>query len=110
MLEFNGRKFARTTTEPAAGTEIHGFCKRERNGWKLYDMQRQLQAFLVDNAHKERFIVTAYTFAGDGRDRFMFSTTTATERWLGIEGWTMAQERAEAEAAVARLLTPAPAA
>lgn len=102
MLEFNGRTFAKITAKPTAGAAVHGFYKRLKNGVKLYNQQRELQAFLVDNGHG-RFVVTAYTFPGDGRDRFMYSTSTATEQWLGIEGWTMAQERAELDAALAKL-------
>lgn len=108
MLTFNGKRFAKNDAEFTGslfqpGGTCCGYYKRLRNGIKLYDQQHQLQAFLVDNRHGERFVVTAYTFPGDGRDRFMHSTTTSTARWLGIEGLKYGDDRALIDAALASM-------
>ena len=96
MLIFNGRKFAKNDKEFVAslfdaGGTCQGYYKRVKAGVKLYDHQRALQAFIVDNSHRERFVVSAYKT--DKGDRFMFAASSVTEKWLGLEGLTFAGER-----------------
>lgn len=87
MIKFNGKKYAKNDREfteslfDASGT-CNGFYKRIKNGIQLFDMQRNLAAFIVDRP-SEKFVVTAHKV--EGRARYMFSTCSLTEKWLGIE-------------------------
>ena len=88
MLTFACKTYAKNNSEFTdslftSGGTCNGFYKRVRNGIKLYTMQNKLEAFLVDNSHGERFVVTAHTT--EQGDRYSFSTCSTTEKWLGIE-------------------------
>jgi hypothetical protein len=93
MLVFNGKKYAKNDAEFVdslfqSGGTCNGYYKRVKHGVKLYDMQRVLTAFIVDNQNtRERFLVTAHTIEmnGKNRDRYMFGTTAHTERFLGVQ-------------------------
>ena len=91
MLTFNGLSFAKNEAEFVGslftkGKTCHGFYKRIKNGVKLFDMQKELQAFIVDRPGDtaSRFIVTASL--SDKKPFYMFSTCQHTEKWLNIFG------------------------
>ena len=89
MLIFNGKKYARNNDEFTsslfdAGGTCNGFYKRIRGGIQLFDMQRQIAAFIVDKPNARRFVVTAHR-TENGRTRYMHATTMSTEKWLGID-------------------------
>ena len=104
MFRFNGKKYARNNEEftnslfDADGT-CNGYYKRIKGGVQLFNMQRELTAFIVDNSHGERFIVSAGM--SNGRARYMFGTSTQTEQWLGTLGLGMQTERELIDAALA---------
>ena len=94
MIQFNDKTYARNDAEFVAslfqaGNTCNGYYKRTANGIRLYTMQKQLAAFIVINRYNERFVVTASMF--NGRPRYMYSTCTHTEQWLGIENMGLAQ-------------------
>lgn len=96
MYTLNGKIYAKNNDEFVsslfkAGNTCNGFYKKIKNGVKLFDIQNNLKAFVVANAHGERFIVSAGT-TSSGKPFYMSSTDTQTEEWLGITGLTMWQE------------------
>ena len=96
MLIFNGKKYARNDAEftaslfDASGT-CNGFYKRIKGGVQLFNMQRELTAFIVDRSNLERFVVSAGM--ANGRARYMFGLSTAAEQWLGIAEHSFAGDR-----------------
>ena len=104
MLLFNGLAFAKNNAEftgtlfrPVNGRTAHGFYSKRRNGYLLRDAQGNARAFIVNNSHGERFIVTAHDT--DKGVRFMFSTCADTEQWLGLDRLSYSEECAAARAA-----------
>jgi len=97
MLIFNGKKYAKNDAEfvgslfDPSGT-CNGYYKRLKHGVKLYNMQRELTAYIVDRSPLERFIVSAGTHAG--KDRYMYGLSSTAEQWLGTTGNTFARDRA----------------
>lgn len=96
MLIFNGKKFAKTKSEFVGslfegGSTCAGYYKRTKTGIQFFDHQHNLRAFAVVRGASERFIVSAGST--DNGPRYMFSTDSLTEKWLGIEGFTFAGER-----------------
>ena len=89
MITINGIKFAKNGKEfvnslfESDGT-CCGYYKRMERGVGLYDMQRNLRVFVVDNKHNEQFFVTA-TMQGNRRIRYMCSTSTQDDKWLGLD-------------------------
>ena len=81
----------------APGGTMHGTYKAGKHGVSLFAPDGTLRAFVVDNAHGERFIVSACR--EHGRIRYMFALTNADRDWLGVpEGY--AAERAAAALAL----------
>lgn len=88
MLVFNGMKYAKNDKEFTeslfqSGGTCNGFYKKMRNGIRLLDMQGNIRAFIVNNKYNEQFVVSASQT--DNGIRYMFSTTTQDEKWLGID-------------------------
>ena len=50
---------------------------------RLYTKQKQLEALVVNNRAQGQFVVSASI--QQGQARYMFSTCSLTEKWLGIE-------------------------
>lgn len=64
----------------------HGFYERNGDrGVRLYktDDKKSLEAYIVSNAQQGHFVVSA-SMTQEG-PRYMFSTCSLTEKWLGIE-------------------------
>lgn len=84
MFRFNGLIFARNNAEMVeslfnSGNTCAGFYKRINGGFQLFNLQRELFAF-VDPARA--LVVTAYKTAAGAR--YMFSTCSATEKALNL--------------------------
>lgn len=100
MLIFNGKKYAKNDAEfldslfDPSGT-CNGYYKRLKHGVKLYNMQRELTAYIVDRSPLERFIVSAGMH--DGKARYMYGLSTAAEQWLGVAENTFARDRSMIE-------------
>ncbi|HHH9441326.1 TPA: hypothetical protein ACP32N_003265 [Pseudomonas aeruginosa] len=98
-----GRKWIPAAKNPA-GTNtggdaaVTGFYAQRAGGILFYGLDGEPFAFLVANKHRERFFVTAH-LTTEGV-RYMFSTTTATECMLGIDGMGYREERELAESIV----------
>jgi hypothetical protein len=92
MITFNGKQYAKNDSEFTetlfqAGNTANGFYKKVKNGIKLYNIQKELIAFIKrDMQGDSAFIVNAYTYGGDGKDRYMASTSSTVEQYLGIYG------------------------
>ena len=88
MLIFNGKKYARTAEEfsaslfDASGT-CNGFYRRINGGIQLFNLRRELTAFIVDRNKRDRYVVSAGM--DRGRARYLFGLAAADERWLGID-------------------------
>ncbi len=87
MLTFNGKQYAKNDKEFVdtlftSGNTANGFYKKVKSGIKLYNMQKELIAFIKRDSSP--FVVNAYTYAGDGKDRYMFSTSSTVEIYLSI--------------------------
>lgn len=81
-LILNGLKFLPLGHPLVEG--FHGFyANLNENGTHLYKPSGELGAYIVNNAHQGQFIVTASLHSGV--PRYMFSTCSLTEKWLGIE-------------------------
>ncbi len=87
MLTFNHLTFAPLGTKDGSGH--HGFYKRGPRGIHLYKLTGELEAYIVNNPQQGRFIVSASD--DNGQPRYMFSTCSLTEKWLGIEDLSMMQ-------------------
>lgn len=86
-LTFNGKSFAHLSSTPATG--CHGFFKVLPAGnVALYKPDGKLEAAIINNKRQGRFVVTAGTDSS-GRDFFMHSTSSLTEKWLGIEDMSL---------------------
>jgi hypothetical protein len=96
MLIFNGKKYAKNDSEfveslfDASGT-CNGYYKRLKDGVQLFNMQRELTAFIVDRTDRARFVVSAGMH--DGKARYMHGLSSAAEQWLGVAENTFARER-----------------
>jgi len=89
MIIFNGNKFAKNDNEftsslfESGGTCV-GFYKVTSRGIQLRDMQKNIIAFIVNNGHGERFIVSA-TRQNNGKIRYMFSTCNKVDKLLNLD-------------------------
>lgn len=97
MLDFNKKLYARNDEEAksarAGGQDVHGFYAPLNGGFKLFDADKQLQAYVSRRPHA-RMVVSAYTFEGDGRDRYMQALSTSDTKWLGFPAnASLAQEQ-----------------
>jgi hypothetical protein len=96
MLIFNGRSYAKNNREfteslfkPINGRTCNGYYRKVKDGIKLFKPDWTLEAFIVDRQH-EKFTVSACVL--NGKPRYMFSTCTATEKWLGLDGMGLQAE------------------
>lgn len=87
-LQFMDLKFAPLALDGVRVDGIHGYYKDSPGrGVTLYKLDRSPEAYIVSNPQQGRFIVSAFSPDGPGGAvRYMYSTSTLTERWLGIEG------------------------
>lgn len=86
-LTFNGKSFAHLSSTPETG--CHGFFKELPAGnVALYKPEGKLEAAIINNKRQGRFVVTAGTDSS-GRDFFMHSTSSLTDKWLGIEDMSL---------------------
>lgn len=101
MLHFNGKTFAPLGTQPSASA-IGFYQALGKRGIHLYKPNGDLEAYIVANPKQGQFIVSASRV--NGAPRYMHSTCSLTERWLGIEnmGLTATQEAIQALQLVAK--------
>lgn len=84
MLMFSGKKFAKNDKEMVdslftpGGTCI-GFYKVIKSGFKLFNLQHELIAFVSPS---KSLVVTAHMH--NGKARYMFSTCSDTEKYLNL--------------------------
>jgi hypothetical protein len=98
MLDFNNKHYACNEDEMrlaiSRALEIHGLYEPFNGGFKLFDQENKLQAY-ISRRLNAKMVVSAYTFPGDGLDRYMNALTAGAEKWLGFpENAKIAQERA----------------
>jgi hypothetical protein len=88
MILFNGVKFASNDKEfnqslfEKSGT-CYGYYKKLKRGIRLFDHNKQIFAFIVNNGYGERFIVSATNT--DHGIRCMHSTDSITDKLLGLD-------------------------
>lgn len=86
MLNFNQKLYAKNQDEAknaqSLGKSINGFYAPVNGGYKLFDLGNELQAY-ISRRSDAKMVVDAYVYPGDGRVRYMYSTSSKTEEWLG---------------------------
>lgn len=83
-LIFNGKEYASLGSSNTAN--CNGLFTQSRNGdVKLFKLGGELVALIVNNQKQGQFVVSA-GLDSDGKEFYMFSSTTLTQRWLGLEG------------------------
>jgi hypothetical protein len=92
-IAFNGRTFlprpGRGHQDPVAElapADAHGFYRSTPLRTHLYGRDGQLQALVLHNPRQGHFVVAASIQLG--KPRYMYSTCTATEVWLGMRELT----------------------
>jgi hypothetical protein len=101
MLLFNGKMFAKNNKEMVdslfvSGGTCIGFYKATKTGFKLFNLQHELFAFVSPS---KGIVVTANT-QSDGKARYMFSTCRYTEQYLGLPESYMATCKACEDACI----------
>lgn len=82
-MVFNGLQFQPITSRKGdVAIEAHGYYRSGPNGIHLYKPDGSLEAYIVNNPHQGRFVVSASSH--QGVPRYMHSTSTLTERWLNM--------------------------
>lgn len=103
-LIFNGKKFGAlgATLEPG----MLGFFKKspKSNNISLYKPDGVLEACIVNNSTQGYFVVSAGIH--DGKPRYMHSTCSTTEKWLGIETLSLSDTYDAITNMVLRVMTP----
>ena len=90
VLVFNQLKFLPHGSVVTPG--YHGTYKATTaRGVHLYKPSGELEAYIVNNPQQGQFLVTATRT--DGGPRYMFSTSSATEKWLNIDEVGLMRER-----------------
>lgn len=85
VLTFNSLRFLELSSKADhQAARAHGFYRANENGAHLYKLNGELEAYVVRNPRQGYFVVTAWRH--EGRVRYLFSTCSTTEEWLGIEG------------------------
>lgn len=88
-LNFNGKRFAHLSSGKLR--DCLGYFKELTAGnMALYTSEGKLEAAIINNSRQGRFVVSAGTDS-KGKDFFMHSTSSLTEKWLGIEDMKMAE-------------------
>lgn len=86
MLIFNGKKYAKNdrefTDSVFTDQTCVGYYKKQRNGTHIYDMQRQLVAYIVANDKQGYFVVTARTY--ENKPFYMRGLSSYTAEFLGL--------------------------
>ena len=96
VLHFARKLYARIgTIEPEElPLDFNGYFRSNDKGVHLYDRLGTVGAYIVNNQRQGKFVVTA--FHTDEGIRYMYSTCSDTEKWLGI--WSMSGEHEAIEA------------
>jgi len=105
MLTFNNKEFAKNDKEfvnslfsvGGKGT-CAGYYKKTKRGVYLYNMQKELFAFMKAD-DKFTGIVSAYKHK-DGKTYYMNALTSDVEKWIGLENATLSEEKALVEKAL----------
>jgi hypothetical protein len=86
MLLFNGKKYAKNDAEftDSLFTEqtCTGYYKKMRNGIKLFNIQNELIAFIVNNTAQGFFVVSASTF--ENKPYYSYGLSDSTADYLGL--------------------------
>ena len=86
MLIFNGKKYAKNDKEFTDSVFTNqtcvGYYKKQRNGTQIFDMQRQLIAYIVANDKQGYFVVSATI--DNNNPRYMFGLSSYTADFLGL--------------------------
>lgn len=95
LLAYNNLHFAPMGCEETSG--CHGYYDRITNGnFRLYGLDCSLRALIISNAVQGHFVVTAYRHGNEVR--YMHSTCSSEEKWLGIESTGYAEQHDLAKA------------
>jgi hypothetical protein len=79
----NDAEFTDSLFNPINGKTCAGFYKQVKGGVKLYDAQKQIFAFVVNNKFNEQFFVSARKL-DNGKTYYMHSLTDAGIQKLGF--------------------------
>jgi len=97
MLTFNGKKYAKNDKEFTNSLFTNQTCngyyktKRDGSGTTIYNMQKQIIAFIVHNDKQGYFVVSATKHA-DGKTYYMHGLSSLDEVFLGLDGKTGLEE------------------
>lgn len=97
MLIFNGKKYAKNDKEFVnslfTSQTCSGYYKTQRNGsgTTIYNMQKEVIAFIVHNNRQGYFVVSA-TKHTDGKTYYMFGLSSLDKAFLGLTGKTVSEE------------------
>ena len=100
IIQFNNIQFIKLSKNSNETTLVDNnaqfFYKATKKGVKFFDKDKNIFAYLA--AHEGTpFFVSASDY--DGKTRYMYSTTKATEKMLGLENLTFRQGQDAAEKA-----------
>lgn len=87
MITLYGKQYAKDLKESVKLEGCNGVYKVRKNGVYFYTMQDELRAFIRSDGLGP---VTA-TRTGKGGIRYMHSTCTSEEKWMGVPDSYMAQ-------------------
>jgi hypothetical protein len=88
MIVFNNKQYAKNEAEFTdslftSGGTCNGFYKRTKNGYRLFNIQNELIAFV--RCAKEPMLMTATYKLLNNKNKIWYSyTDTQTEKYLGI--------------------------
>ena len=97
MLVFNGKKYAKNdkefTSSLFTSQTCNGYYKTKKNGsgTTIYNMQKEIVAFIVHNNRQGYFVVSA-TKHNDGKTYYMYGLSSLDEVFLGLDGKTGYEE------------------
>jgi hypothetical protein len=97
VLTINGKHFAQNDAEFLnslfnAGGTCSGYYKKLKRGIRLYNMQKELFAFVVNNRHSERFFVSASIV--NGKPWYMYALTDKDKHYLELDTVSFSGEAA----------------
>ena len=75
ILTVNGKKWTNGKED--------GVIRKHKGGFAFLDDNKEPFMFLVDNKYNEQFFVTCHKV--EGKTRFLFSTTEATGKRMGLD-------------------------
>ena len=86
MLIFNNKKYAKNDKEfinsVFSDQTCVGYYKKQRNGTQIFNMQRQLIAYIVANDKQGYFVVSATI--DNNKPLYMFGLSSYTAEFLGL--------------------------